>query len=153
MKIRTGFVSNSSSSSFVLIGERVNINSISEKFMEDNTIIVSMYGEEGPIMVEVENMEELDIVRAGAHLLDDNECNSYVSYFHAWEDGGNLNPRDLPDRELEVFTMTIDQDSPSGKRELFEFFENYDISKEDINKRILKLQRKEKLNQIENGKK
>jgi len=61
MKIRNGFVSNSSSSSFLLVGTKVNISSI--KNLNNRYVVIGKSLYEGDDVFEIDNIETLCIVK------------------------------------------------------------------------------------------
>ena len=57
MKIRNGFVSNSSSSSFVVFGQSIDSLSQAEKYIrEGKDVIALVQGWEGPILIEIKDL-------------------------------------------------------------------------------------------------
>ena len=75
MKIRNGFVSNSSSSSFVLIGKSINISELTTKHVKDTTYIEAkdLYGEGVDIFV-LSNRKILDFIKR----FGSNFVNAYI---------------------------------------------------------------------------
>ena len=65
MKIRAGFVSNSSSSSFIIIGKGLDIRDVTSKMIEEKEII-AMGGDvyEGEDVFQISNVEELAFLKA-----------------------------------------------------------------------------------------
>lgn len=65
MKIRNGFVSNSSSSSFVIFGIRVNTKELSNEDIKNNKYtVIGDYFEGGYDVFEIDNEETLKFIKA-----------------------------------------------------------------------------------------
>lgn len=81
MKIRSGFVSNSSSSSFVVVGKKLDIRDINFKMIKEKCII-AMGGElsDGDDVFQIQTPEELAFLKA----LDNLESDYYFTFIEAY---------------------------------------------------------------------
>lgn len=79
MKIRNGFVSNSSSSSFVLLGKRIDFDDAEQHINEGKKVIFSAEGWEGPVIIECDSLEMLAYVKAFKEIRENNSSSS--SYY------------------------------------------------------------------------
>jgi len=158
MKIRQGFVSNSSSSSFMLIGKLFNINDINESDLKDRTFIV--IGKElgdGDDIFYVETVEIIWFLKTAYKLDYQTEYFDGFQLFETFkservEEGeSTFNSANLPtDTEINVLSLWMDYNSSLNVEDLFNkyIYENYD-NKEKFKSTYKKLQRKEKLKKIE----
>jgi len=118
MKTRNGFVSNSSSSSFVILGVEVKLNDIDVqdlKSKEYEYVAESgMQGESGPIFVEIKNKKMLDLLkRAHDGEFDnlDNNVHAYKAYYCSFSEGGDGETIDISNfpKKIEVYSGEADQ--------------------------------------------
>lgn len=122
MKTRNGFVSNSSSSSFILFGNPIDVADIKIKDIEEGRIVASgTYLGEGYDLF-VLSPEIFEIIGAGNNPKLDEELAYYFTYFLV-EEGTSLDLREVP-QECRVYSMNASYHSSDT---LKRFKENYDI--------------------------
>lgn len=126
MKIRNGFVSNSSSSSFVIIGNIVKLKDVDANDLKNKqyTYIAQtgLYGESGVVFTDIDSEKTLDILKKaddGEYDTLESEIRVYKAYFNSYGDGcfGELDVKNLP-KKVMVYGGECDQWSPMGAKEL-----------------------------------
>lgn len=130
MKIRNGFVSNSSSSSFILLGEKVNINSITPKNLKEKGIEyyveTGLCGGEGTSMAQVKDDKMLEVIKKAYNNSDltyTEKQDSMIAY-KAYKASANdfvelsITEKDNIPKKFKVFGFTIDQYLIDDAREL-----------------------------------
>lgn len=125
MKIRSGFVSNSSSSSFVIIGKRLDsIKSITKSDLKRYKEIVAfpddLYGDEGTVLLHISDAAMLDSVQKNAAKLG---IRRIYGAFESGHEEFTFNVANLPQEKLEVVTLVEDQNSPTNVAGLKEFLD------------------------------
>jgi hypothetical protein len=133
MKIRQGFVSNSSSSSFAFLGREIKFGSIN--FPHDGKLPFQYFAIGHPECFE--NGADVfklspDIVKC----ITDNKMTSRFRFYEVYANEGQTITRNtIPDDvEVEVFGGECDQNSTSTLREFKEFYlESYDDYEDDEN--------------------
>jgi len=121
MKIRMGFVSNSSSSSFVLIGNEVKLEDIDLKKGKYMAIGNAELNEGGDIFELNEELLEEIKKREIA-----NKFQFLRTYYHSTEnwggDGEIIKPEQLPKGGAQIFIGSQDQNSTGSVAELVEYY-------------------------------
>ena len=95
MKTRNGFVSNSSTSSFIIVGTRMEKDEFLNYIGIENTEEVNIY--------DIINENDFD----GDAVFDDDECIYFGEYIH-----GSESFRDCPSFEIKEFSQKIKNKTP-----------------------------------------
>lgn len=149
MKIRSGFVSNSSSSSFVILGKFIDIDNISFDTIKTNDIyVLGHYLSEGQDIFKIKNEEELAFFKAYYKL----NCNSNYDFefinavVYTDEDTNEIDLSEIP-KVGKVNIISGDKDYNSSN-DINDIKYRYDESG-DISREIIKIIRAEKIDKIE----
>ena len=129
MKKRLGFVSNSSSSSFLIIGKEISQDKINEENIEDIVFESAFSGEYGQIMGKFDSMKMFN--KYIEHVSNNNDLYHDTTYYHSkfnmFEDEGEMkiNPEDI-EKGSKAYFGTTDQFVIDCERDLDEVIEWYE---------------------------
>lgn len=129
MKIRSGFVSNSSSSSFVLIGERIKLEDIdltdksfinkSGKYDSGYYAVLSELSEDGDTIIKIENEEYIDVFKKSNELGFYANMDFYKVFYLQYEGGMMFNTENLPlDTDVYIECGQCAQGEPDSAEDL-----------------------------------
>lgn len=147
MKVRVGFVSNSSSSSFIIIGRDIDISKCTSKMIKEKTIMVlGDYIYEGRDVFQIESIEELAFLKA-LNKLDVNSL-TYIDscvYQNDDKDEGEIDIKKIPrSGKIKYYTGLRDESSSYNLDILKERYDEFDKTK-NIIYRYLRSTKLEKL--------
>jgi hypothetical protein len=144
MKFRNGFVSNSSSSSFVMIGRPITLAE-AEKLFETSRVVADtrMYGGEGYYIIEVKTPEMMQVLKEasegkfnftkssknynnGQPYVVNFEVDYYEVFAGEISDDGETSfafaPSELPPIMCSAIYMRVDQHTPKNANEMREAY-------------------------------
>ena len=166
MKIRNGFVSNSSSSSFMLIGKMVDEEDITNSDIKDkNYVVIGKSLGDGDDIFYIETVEMLWFIKTVQKMnleFDFGVFNVYETFKSKKENDDEngkeelkFNSKDLPDGELIASSWYMDYKSSKTVEDLFDkylyYFEEIGVDgqyRRKFNIIYKKFQRQEKLKKI-----
>jgi len=153
MKRRLGFVSNSSSSSFLILGREIDINEVTSKMIKKKKIMVLGYDlSDGQDVFQISSAEILAFMKA--------LNNSYLGHDISILETYVMNNTDEPDIEFDV-ELFLEKLPKKGKVKLITCWKDYTSSDSldlllsrydkygDVTKLMQKYLRSEKINKIE----
>lgn len=140
MIIRIGFVSNSSSSSFIIIGREIDVKE-AEKLLGESRILVDtdLHGSEGDIIIDLEDKKTLKVLKEAVDgKFNFTSVSNYNYTFHPKfyevfagkiQDDYELefNASELPPIKCKAYFLTVDYHTPVDAKELRE---KYDAQKD-----------------------
>lgn len=130
MKIRNGFVSNSSSSSFVILGEQVKLDDIDVNDLnrKSYTYLVETGLEfEATVLAEINSPQMLDVLKKAQNgEFEKLDCDiiAYRAYKYGYEEISGLIDRDTLPKKFGVYVMTVQQGSPFNDAKELEGYYN-----------------------------
>ena len=137
MKIRNGFVSNSSSSSFVLLGKRINLNDAEQHIKINQKVIFIVEGWDNQIIIECDTLEMLSYVKAYDEIRD-GIYYVYLAYHFAFGEM-EIDFAQLPrNGKASLIGDDCEQFSVHDVNDMKEFISDEDWN--DIEKRALEIQ-------------
>lgn len=148
MKIRNGFVSNSSSSSFLIIGKELNIREVSPSIIKKKNIYALSPGTlyEGQDIFRIENTESLAFLKALDDVDSDKSFLIMDSCFFGSDDSGEIDVKNLPDKgKVRFYSGMIDHHSSEYIEDLKSRYDDDG----DVTRGMQKYLRAKKINEIE----
>jgi len=147
MKIRNGFVSNSSSSSFLIIGKQIDIKDVSLNLIKKKDIYAlgSGYLNGGQDVFKIRNVEQLAFLKALYDVGDTSTFFVWDTCYFGIDESGDIDKSKLPDGKVEFYSGMVDHHSSHDIEDLKSRYDNGG----DITRFMQKYLRSKKINEIE----